>query len=85
MVGFALQWPWASPLLLEQYGDFCRSSSAAIPILGIIRLTIELLLVGFATWAFYEVGFNRLALIFGILVIIHYLLSHDRIIWLLSK
>jgi hypothetical protein len=64
-------------------GDPSRSGSAPIAVPGIIRLIIELAMFSFAIWALYDLGFTRMCIIFGTLVGIHYMISYDRILWLL--
>lgn len=65
--------------------DPSRSGKAPIPVSGALRLLIEFLFFAVATWALYDVKQIELSYIFGGLVIIHYLVSYDRISWLLSK
>jgi hypothetical protein len=66
-------------------GDRSRSGDAPVPVPGILRLLLELLLFGFAAWCLYDAGLVLLANIFGIIVLVHYIISYDRIIWLLRK
>jgi hypothetical protein len=65
--------------------DPSRSSTALIVTPGIVRLAIELLFFSLATWSLYNIGWHNASLGFGTLVIIHYIVSYDRIIWLLSR
>jgi hypothetical protein len=65
--------------------DPSRSGKAPVPIPGVLRLVLELAFFGFAVWAFYDSGYQWVSLAFGLLVAIHYLISYDRIIWLLKK
>jgi hypothetical protein len=65
--------------------DPSRSGSAPIAVSGFLRLTIEAAFFGFAVWALYEVGFTRLSWGVGIIVVIHYLISYDRILWLIRQ
>lgn len=65
--------------------DPSRSGKAPVPVSGIARLGIEFLVLGFATWALYSMESNKLSLVFGTLVLIHYIISYDRIYWLLTK
>lgn len=65
--------------------DPSRSGSAQVITPGIIRLIIELGIFAFATWCFYSLKWNSAGLIFAIIVALHYLLSYDRIGWLLSQ
>ena len=66
-------------------GDASHSGDAPIRVPGFIRLMIEALLFSSATWAFYNMGQVQVALIFGVMVIAHYILSWDRILWLLRS
>ena len=45
----------------------------------------EFLFFGFATWALYNMESNQLSLVLGALVLVHYVISYDRIFWLLTK
>lgn len=65
--------------------DPSRSGSAPIVTPGIIRLAIELGFFAVATWALYDMGFSKVSLTYGIIVLLHYLVSYDRIVWLLSR
>lgn len=65
--------------------DPSRSGKAPVPVPGIVRLGIEFLVFGFATWALYSIGSNQLSLMLGALVLLHYIISYDRIYWLLTK
>ena len=65
--------------------DPSRSGSAPIVTLGIIRLIIEIGFFVCAIWSLYELGFIKVSFAFGIVVALHYLLSYDRIRWLISQ
>ena len=65
--------------------DPSRSGKAAIPVSGFVRLLIEFLFFATATWALYDLQERELSTIFGAVVLIHYLVSYDRILWLLTK
>ncbi|PTM11348.1 MAG: hypothetical protein DA407_01830 [Bacteroidetes bacterium] len=65
--------------------DPSRSGSAPIIIAGFIRLIIEFGIFGFAVWSIHDMGYDTLSLIFGIVILGHYLISYDRVLWLLSK
>ena len=65
--------------------DPSRSGSAPIPIPGLLRLVIEFAFFAFATWIFYDLGYTRLSWIFGSTVIVHYIVSYDRIRCLVVK
>ena len=63
-------------------GDSSRSGKTVISTPGIIRLLIEFGLFGFAAWAWFDLGFGWLAWTFTGLLLVHYITSYDRILWL---
>ena len=65
--------------------DPSRSGAAPVAVPGILRLTIEAIIFIFAVWALYDLGFTRLSWLLGIIVVIHYLVSYDRILWLIKQ
>lgn len=65
--------------------DPSRSGKAPIPVSGIVRLLIEFLFFGLAVWVLYDLERDKLSYILGGIVIIHYMVSYDRISWLLSQ
>jgi hypothetical protein len=64
--------------------DPSRSGTAPIVTPGVIRLTIELGIFALATWALFDIELTKLSLALGVIVVLHYALSYDRIRWLLS-
>jgi Protein of unknown function (DUF2568) len=65
--------------------DPSRSGSAPVPVPGIARLAIELAFFALAAWAVYDLEFVGLAALFGAIVTVHYLVSFDRIRWLMAQ
>lgn len=65
--------------------DPSRSGNAPVPIPGIVRLILELLIFGAGCWAMYEAGFEVLSWIVGFIILVHYGVSYDRIKWLLRQ
>ncbi len=65
--------------------DPSRSGAAPIATPGIIRLAIELGFFAFAAWSLYEMAYHKTSIAFGLIVVLHYLISYDRIMWLLNK
>lgn len=65
-------------------GDPSRSGKAPVPVPGILRLALELALFGSAAWALFSLN-PTYGWIFGVVALLHYLLSYDRIIWLLER
>ena len=65
--------------------DPSRSGSAPVITAGFMRLIIELGIFCFAIWSLSDMEWNRISLIFGIVVLAHYIVSYDRVLWLLTK
>jgi hypothetical protein len=63
--------------------DPSRSGGAPIAVSGRVRLGIEVGVFAIAAWALYDLGYTNISLIFVIAVIVHYIASHERIVWLL--
>ena len=64
--------------------DPSRSGKTLIVTSGILRLAIELGIFSFATWSLYDIGFISISIVFGSIVLAHYIVSYDRIKWLIS-
>ena len=65
--------------------DPSRSGKAPICVSGITRIILEFGIFAIAIWTLYILGFIKLSIVFGVLVIVHYSLSFDRIKWLISR
>ena len=65
--------------------DPSRSGTAPIVTPGVIRLVIELVFFGLATTSLYDMGMYKLSLVYGGVVALHYLISYDRIKWLMLQ
>ena len=65
--------------------DPSRSGEAPVVTSGIIRLAIEIGIFVFAIWALIECEYFKPALILCLALIVHYIVSYDRIIWLISQ
>ncbi len=66
-------------------GDPSRSGNAPIPTPGTVRLILELAFFALGSWAMHRSGFEKSGWIFMTVVLIHYLISYDRIVWLLKQ
>jgi len=66
-------------------GDPSRSGKTVIETPGILRLLLELIIFSVASWLLFKMGFNSYGTIFLVVFILHYLISYDRIKWLLSR
>ena len=65
--------------------DPSRSGKAPIPVKGIIRLLLELAFFALAAWFLFDAGQFLWGRILGTVVLVHYLISYDRIGWLLKR
>jgi hypothetical protein len=65
--------------------DTSRGGSAPIVVPGIVRLIIEFIFFGCGAYALLSLGHNATGGTFIVLVILHYLLSFNRIGWLLNN
>ena len=65
--------------------DPSRSGSAPVPVGGLLRLFLELLIFFAASLAYHLSGYPQIAYFFGAAVILHYLISYDRIAWLIRR
>lgn len=57
---------------------------APIAVSGPVRLTIELALFAAATWCFFDAGAPNAAWCFLSVTTLHYIISYDRVGWLLG-
>ena len=64
--------------------DGSRSGKALVKTPGIVRLFIEITFFSFATWCLYNLGHVRFSIIIGSILLLHYFVSYDRILWLFS-
>jgi len=66
-------------------GDPSRSGNAPVPVPGIVRLILEFAFFAFATRALFQMGYSTVSWTFGIIVILHYVISYDRILFVIRK
>jgi hypothetical protein len=66
-------------------GDASASGKAPVPTPGPLRLILELAFFGAAVWALYDAGLGAWATVLGLLILLHYIASYDRIAWLLRR
>lgn len=64
-------------------GDRSRSGEAPVPVSGLVRILVELLVLGGAALAWFAVGPQAVAFAYTAVVIGHYIVSWDRIGWLM--
>ena len=65
--------------------DASANGKAPIPIAGWLRLLLEAVLFSFGTWCLFSAGAETAGWVFGGISLIHYILSYDRILWLLKQ
>jgi hypothetical protein len=87
-VGLAIGLPLLAAVLWGTFAvpnDPSRSGKAPVPVPGIVRLILELAFFAFASWALFDAGLTGWGLIMAIVVIVHYVVSFDRIAWLVRQ
>ena|SRR6266508_1848426 len=70
------------------WGVFRVPNDGGAPIVrvsGMLRLLIEIIYFGFATWGLFDAGAATTGWIFGGITLFHYMISYDRILWLLKQ
>lgn len=65
--------------------DSSRSGKAPVPVPGIVRLLLEVAFFASATWALFTMDLTTPGWIYGLASLIHYLISYDRIAWLIRQ
>ena len=65
-------------------GDRSRSGRAPVQVPGIVRLLVELLVLGGAAVGWFLVGPSWFAWTYTMVLVIHYLVSWDRVGWLIG-
>ena len=86
--GLAIGLPVLAAILWGTFAvpnDPSRSGQAPVPVPGVVRLLLELIFFGLTVWMLYDAGATLLSFIMGVVVIIHYALSYDRLMWLLKQ
>ena len=62
-----------------------RAVVTPVPVSGIVRLAIEGAIFISAIWALNASGYTGLSWGFAMIVVIHYAISYDRLLWLLNQ
>ena len=73
---------WGTFAVLD---DPSRSGDAIVQVSGILRLLLELVFFTAATWSLHIVGATNWSWIYGVVVLVHYMVSYDRILWLIHQ
>lgn len=58
---------------------------APVAVPGVVRLLLETVFFGVAVWSLYASGRESWALVLGLLLLIQYGLSYDRILWMIRR
>jgi hypothetical protein len=66
-------------------GDASASGNAVVAVPGWARLALELAFFSVAAFCFFDSGLPNAGWVFGTAALVHYLLSYDRILWLLRS
>jgi hypothetical protein len=56
-----------------------------VQVSGVTRLVIEAIFFSFATWGLFDSGATTAGWVFGGLTLFHYIISYDRINWILKQ
>lgn len=78
-LGIAIVWG-----VFNVKGDPSRSGKTIVPVPGWVRLLIEWIILGLGVWFMYSIDYLLASWLFGALVVLHYLLSFNRITWLIK-
>lgn len=66
-------------------GDASANGGAPVPVAGWVRLLFEIAFFSFATYCFFATGLQNAGWVFGVITLLHYILSYDRVLWLLKS
>ena len=58
---------------------------APVRVPGLVRLALELFYFGFAVWGLGDAGAIGASWILGVSVLVHYVISYDRVLWLVKQ
>ena len=65
--------------------DPSRSGKSPVPVPGFLRLLLELAFFATGAWCCFAAGQSTWGWILGLSTLLHYILSYDRITWLLKQ
>ena len=87
-IGLTLSLPLMAAVLWGAFrvpGDASSGGQPVVAVPGVLRLLLELALFAFAVWGLRDAGATIAAWIVGGAVLFHYVISYDRIGWLLRQ
>ena len=65
--------------------DPSRSGNAPISVPGLVRIVLELAFFASVVWALFAMHQSIFGWLFGVIVVVHYLVSYERVSWLLRQ
>ena len=65
--------------------DPSRSGKTVVKTPGIVRLILELVFFYLGGWALFELGYIKMVWFYSATTLLHYILSYDRILWLIKQ
>lgn len=65
--------------------DPSRSGEAPIEVSGLVRLAVELTVLGSGMAGYAIAGFSSVAALVALLIVAHYVASHQRVGWLVTR
>lgn len=80
----ARSFQWMTPGVTEAVPGPGEQTRVAMAVPGVVRLLLEVVFFGGAVALLALADQPRAALIFGVVIVLHYVLSYDRIAWLLT-
>lgn len=66
-------------------GDASANGNAVVAVPGCVRLFFEIAFFSFAMYCLFATGLQNAGWVFGIVTLLHYILSYDRILWLMKS
>lgn len=66
-------------------GDPSRSGGAPVPVSGVLRLCLEFCFFAVAVVCLRSLGWGRAGAALALVVVLHYLASYDRMLWLVRQ
>ena len=65
--------------------DPSRSGKAPIVVSGLVRLVIELAIFALSVLLLFDMDYTNFGFIYGLTIIAHYIISYNRVDWLLKQ
>ena len=84
----AVVFPVAAAVLWGTFAvpnDPSRSGSAPVAVPGAARIVLELAFFALPALGLYTSGATQLSILFSSVVLVHYVVSYDRVIWLIGR